>query len=341
VHGKLLIRLATTAIALLLASGGCSFLQDATTRLPGPRLYEKGAAIIDDIRAFERRIGFKDTDNFLDVSSETESYPFCGFVSPLYLPYSYEDPAVRWTDPKTETDCRELAGPGMDVYFGQTEAVGEEGTPVTRSMLTGSLVRFVYLVIHEDCHDQFGLPQGIEEPLCNVIAYNAMVAYAAERERAGFIERAAMRRYAELESQRTHLAKAYYEQLEGLYARYARKELSQHALLTQRAGILRQAERSLSWQRGALNNVGMANDMTYSRHFPYLEGVFNALGRDLGRTVAFFRKVDALKPSRESVMKQHRLRKDQQLELIRAYEAAVLETVRQTLAEEAGGAAKQ
>jgi hypothetical protein len=325
-----LFRLALSV--LLVASAGCTILQDATTRLPGPRLYEKGAVLIDGIRDFERRIGFRATDNFQNLDQATESYPFCGFVSQLYLPYSYQDPAIQWRNVANEAECRDLAGMGADFYFGQTEALGEMGTPVTTSMLAGSLVRFVYLIFHEDCHDQFDLPFGIEEPLCNVIAYNAMAAYAAERERFNAIERVAMRRYAERESVRTRAAKANYGQLEALYARYARGELAAQALLEERVRILARAERTLAWEGGLLNNVGIANDMTYSRHFPFLEDVFIALGRDLGTTVAFFRKVDAMKPARAAFLKQHRLKSEQSLEFVRAYEEAVLETVRKELA---------
>lgn len=318
---------------LLAAVGGCTLLQDAATRLPGPRLYEKGAALIDGIRAFERRIGFRGTDNFLDLDHETESYPFCGTISSLYLPYSYEDPSIRWLDTPTEEECRRLASPDADVYFGQTEAVGEEGTPVTSAMLSGSLVRFVYLVFHEDCHDQFDLPFGIEEALCNVIAYHAMAAYAGERERFNALERVAMRRYSVREPERTRQAKAFYEQLEALYARHARKEISAPALLEERTKIFARAERALAWEKGSLNNVGIANDMTYSRHFPFLENVFVALDRDLARTVAFFRQVDAKKPSHASVMKRHGLKSDRGVDFVRLYEAAVVELIEKMLAE--------
>ena len=128
------LRRAALRVALLLALaavGGCTFLQDAATRLPGPRLYEKGAVLIDGIREFERRIGFRDTNNFLDVDHETESFPFCGIVSNQMLPYSYQDPAIRWIAIPSEDDCRRLAGPGADAFFDQTEAMGEAGTPVT------------------------------------------------------------------------------------------------------------------------------------------------------------------------------------------------------------------
>jgi len=321
---------------LLVASAGCAVLRDATTRLPGPRLYEKGAALIGGIRDFEQRIGFQPTDNFQDLDQATESYPFCGYVSQLYLPYSYEDPAIQWREVETEAECRSQAGAGADVYFGQTEAIGEIGTPVTMSMLSGSLVRFVYLIFHEDCHDQFDLPFGIEEPLCNVIAYNAMAQYAAERDRFNAIERVAMRRYGERESERTRAAKAHYEQLEAQYARYARGELGVPALLEERARIFARAERSLAWEKGSLSNVGIANDMTYSRHFPYLESVYVALGRDLGATVSFFRRVDRLKPAKAAVLKQRKLKSEQSVEFVRAYEEAVLEVIRRELPSAAG-----
>ena len=50
--------------------------------------------LVQEVRAFERRIGFKDTRNFLTFEQEKEGFPFCGYVSRLYLPYSYEDPAM-------------------------------------------------------------------------------------------------------------------------------------------------------------------------------------------------------------------------------------------------------
>jgi hypothetical protein len=290
--------------------------------------------VIDGVREFTRRIGFRETDNFTDLDHETESFPFCGVVSSLYLPYSYEDPAIRWADVPTEADCRTLGGPGMDVYFGQTEALGEQGMPVNMGMLAGTLVRFLYLVFHEDCHDQYDLPYGIEEPICNVISYYAMAAYADERDRFSPLERVALRRYAVRESDRTRQAKAFYEQLEAAHTRHSRKEITTPVLLEQRAAVFGRAERALAWERGSLNNVGIANDMTYSRHFPYLEGVHIKLGRDLARTVEFFRRVDARKPNRAVFMKQLKLKTENDLEFVRAYEAAVIATIEKLLAEE-------
>ena len=82
--------------------------------------------------------------------------------------------------------------------------------------------------------------------------------------------------------------------------------------------------------------------MTYSRHYPFLESVFDALQRDPARTVAFFRRVDGIKPSEESVIGQHRIARQGSVEFIRVYEAAVVETIRNALQESgAGNAAKR
>jgi len=222
---------------------------------------------------------------------------------------------------------------GFDIYYTTVEAWGEIGTPVTPAMLDGKLDRFFYLVIHEDCHDQFDLPYGVEEALCNVIAYKAMPVFSRERYGANSREHKAVSEYASRQEALTRGTNASYEQLEKLYGRYGRKEVSAEQLLRERAALFRKAEKALAWRRGALNNVSLANDMTYSRHYPLIESAYNALGRDLERTVALFRRVDETKPSRQAVMKRHRLTDDKSVELIRAYEAEVVKTIERALAE--------
>jgi len=109
--------------------------------------------------------------------------------------------------------------------------------------------------------------------------------------------------------------------------------MSEEALLDERARVFGRAERALAWRRGSLNNVGMANEMTYSRHYPLLESVYDALDRDLARTVAFFRRVDAIKPSSNEVMKKHGIADKDGVDLIRAYEAEIVRTIEAELPE--------
>jgi hypothetical protein len=321
VTSSVAVRLA--ALALLAATiAGCA-------GVPVPKEWE---ALLDEVRAFEQRIGFKKTDVFLEFSEEQGRVPFCGHVSRLYLPYSYEDPAIQWFDVATEQECRAHAD-GADVYFGTVEAIGEVGAAVTPEVLGVQLHRFLYLIIHEDCHEQFEFPYGIEEALCNLLAYKAMAVFSAEKYGAAAREHAAIQRYANEESERTRAIRTLYEQLAGHYARYERNEMSAEVLLKERARVFGRAERVLAWRRGSLNNVGMANEMTYSRHYPLLESAYDALGRDLARTVAFFRRVDAIKPSPNVVMKKHGIADKDGVDFIRAYEAEIVGTIETALAE--------
>ena len=309
-------------------TGGCAELRGLFSDVPAR--YEKWAGMIDGMRAFERRIGFKETGNFLQLAEDQESFTYCGRASRLQLPYSYEDPAIDWTNGISREECVAL-GRGEDVYFDEAEALGEIGTPLTRSMLEAPLERFLYLVFHEDCHDQFEFPAGIEEALCNVIAYQAMVVFAREKYGPGSAEQRLVSTYVETQSERSLLTRAYYRRLAVLYARYGRKELTARALLRERDAVLRLAERVLAREPGSLNNVSIATDMTYDRHYPLFLSVHDLLGSDLARTVSFFKEVDARKPAREQVMKRYRIRDETSAAFIRAYEGAVIETVQREL----------
>jgi len=325
-----LIIIAATAGIIL----GCVQVRQFTHPTP-PEVSGEWAALIEDVRTFQRSLGFSDTENFAGLNTDQKEFPFCGYAPRHVLPYSYEDPAIRWLEAGNEAECRTAAGRDADVYFGATEAVGEAGTPVTPSMLTSRLDRFVYLVIHEDCHDQFELPYGVEEALCNVIAYHGMAAFASGKFRWYAVENRSIRRYTLDQIRLTKATIGYYGEVEALYARHQRKEIDLDTLLRERAAVYARAAKTLEWraESGELNNVSMANYMTYSRHYPYLESVHVALGRDLARTVAFFKQVDKAKPTPAAVMKQRRMKNQKSVEFIRAYEAAVLESATTALAE--------
>lgn len=317
-----LLSVATVSAAVI---GGCAQLQDWI--LPTPAVPAEWNALLDDVRAFERRIGFRETANFRDVFAERGGYRSCGVASKTSLPYSYQDPAIRWVSVQSEHECRAAAA-GDDMFYADLEAVGEIGTSVTSMMLEGKLDRFLYLVIHEDCHDQFDLPFGIEEALCELITYKAMVAFSIEKYGAKAREDRAVRRYAEAQSRLTRATIQVYDAAEDLYARFAGQEISADVLGRERERLYRSNERKLEWTRGTLNNVGLASNMTYSRHYPFLEGVHDALGGDLARTVEFFRRVDREKPARAAFLKQMKLKDERDVAFVRAYEAAVVATIR-------------
>lgn len=168
--------------------------------------------LLNEVRKYERTIGFTQTHNFAVESKDMDSYPFCGYAARLTLPYSYEDPAIQWLDTETEDACR-ARGHDADAYFRAVEAWGEVATPITVSMLAGKLDRFIYLVIHEDCHDQFDLPYGIEEPLCGLITHKGMAVFSVKKYGPFAREHRAVRNYAEAESGRVRTTISYYDQV--------------------------------------------------------------------------------------------------------------------------------
>ena len=328
-----MIRLgAALALCVLLAIAGC-FGPRGDSELATPRSHDEWTTLIAEVRAFARTIGFEPTNNFRAFSREKADYPFCGHVSRLYLPYSYEDPAIKWFNVPTKEECL-ARGAGSDVTFGATEAIAERGTPVTTAMLVAPLHRFLYVVVHEDCHEQFALPYGIEEALCNVIAFRAMAAYGEQRFKSMPAERRAIDRYAREGAAHSRITVAAYGQLAALYDRHGAEQLPEHALLKERARIFRTMEKQIAWPRNSMNNVWIANAMTYSRHHAMMERVFDALGADLARTVAFFKQVDAAKPAPAQIMAKHRIASESSVEFVRAYEAAVVEAIERELEKE-------
>ncbi len=314
-------------LVLAMQIAGCGPLGELLNP-PAPGVMEEWPGLLSEIRAFERGLGFTPTANFAALAKEQAEFPFCGIASRLILPYSYEDPAITWLDAGTEQECR-ARGEGYDVYYGAVEAWGESSTPVTPAMINGRLDRFIYLVIHEDCHDQFDLPYGVEEALCNLITYKAMAAFTAEKFGSSAREHRAVQRYAETQSENTRATIANYESMAQLYAGFERREISVDALLRGRGELLQAAATQLAWTRGDPGNVRLASHMTYSRHYPLLENVFNTLGRDTARTVEFFRRADAAKPPREAIIARYG---DSGVDAIRAYETAVMTSISAALA---------
>jgi hypothetical protein len=315
-----------SAIALLLA--GCGPMRDFGSSA-SPDLSAEWKTLLDELRVFERTLGFRETRNFARLTDERDDYAYCGQAPKLVLPYSYEDPAIRWLEQIDAQQCSEVAS-DHDWYFGSVEVWGEIGTPVTPSMISGDLDRFVYLVIHEDCHDQFELPYGIEEPLCNIITYRAMAQFAASKYGWHTKENRALRNYVAMQSRETRTTVAHYRELEALYARYQRRELTADALMHARSVVLAKLERALDLQAGDMNNIILASQMTYSRHYARLESVVDRIGPDLGRVVDFFRAVDAVRPKPEQLMQRLSIGERKSLQFVRANEEAVILTIERT-----------
>lgn len=314
------------AVIAALTIVGCTQLNDFLAPT-APPVAGKWPTLLEELREFEGRIGFERTNNFAKVATDRTSFPYCGRASNRALPYSYSDRVIEWPEIEQEEVCRNV-GADIDVYFGKAEAWGEIGTPITAAMLAGTLDRFVYLVIHEDCHDQFELPMGIEEPLCDIITHRAMAQFSSEKFTWYATENRALKHYARTQAKHARRTIAHYERVAVLYQRFGRGEISHANLLELRAREFARAERDLGFEAGQLNNIGLANIMTYSRHYPALERIADAWRSDLAGMIRFFRLADARKPAKEDVMRRSGTTHEKDAHFLRAYEMAVLDAMR-------------
>lgn len=311
-----------TTLALVLCA--CAPLYTADGDLAAPRAENEWSALLEDVRRLQSRIGFEPTRNFRSVDAASEGYAYCGHGSPLYLPYSYQDPAIRWLDVQSEEDCRASAGLS-EASLLKTEALAGRGTPLNARLLVAPVARFIYVVMHEDCHEQFALPSGIEEALCNVLAYAAMKALAEERFRDSPDEYNAIRLFARAGAARAEFTRGLYEDVAALYARRETTPVSEEALLRERRELLRQAERRLARREGSLNNVWLATTITYSRHHRLMQRTLEALNGDLARLVSFFKHLDAEQSGALAFAAQQGA--DRDLRRVRASEAAIADAV--------------
>ncbi len=287
----------TILIAIVVAMVWLSFRSEIGTKpstsvpdyAPDPR--KEWQSIVKDLRAFQKTFGFRKTSNFRTVSEQIVENKFCGIVSKRYLPYSYEDPEIYWYEDQLEEMCRNKHHE-QDVYFGTREILGEVASPVTQSMLNSGLDRFVYLVIHEDCHDQFRQPYGIEEALCDVITHQAMKRYARQEPRGSQAIWQTLVLYADHEIVSSRVTALQFERVRKFFDDSNKNQMSARKFLERRAILFADVERKIGWKPGEANNVTLAEAVTYSRHYSRLEKIYVRLGGDLAAFVTHFKQLD-------------------------------------------------
>ena len=251
--------------------------------------------LITEIKAFEKKIGFNETENFKTYSDETKAYDYSFFTSITTLPYSLDDPLLQAATGKPENIPIDLEK--YDVFFYSIQAIAGGETPVTKSLLQASLPRFIHVIFHEDWHEQIDSPLGIEEPSAEVVSYTAAMLFAKEKfgQNSEVYETLQKRFNKKLEE--SELYQQYYDELNILYSSFHSGVVSEADTLAQKARLLKEMEKELKNLWGAaprqLNNAFISFQMTYFRHFPLIQRVYSATNYDLAETMAILRSVPA------------------------------------------------
>jgi len=251
---------------------------------------EQRRQLIAEIKAFERELGFAETENFKTYSPEMEAYHYLFYTPGMQLPYSLDDPAL--ISAIGTRDSVYLDFKKYDAFFYSIPSVAGEGTPVTESLLQAPLYRFIQIIFHEDWHEQINLPHGLEEPSAEIIGYASAVLFARDRFGQDSQVYRTLVKHFDNKLRESEVYVEYYAKLEALYAQYQEGKLTELDTLIRKARLLEtmgnELHRIWGGRPDQLNNAFIAFQMTYLRHLPLMHEVFQAADFDLGRTIPIF-----------------------------------------------------
>jgi len=256
-----------------------------------PIAEEQRLQLVDEIKAFERELGFIETENFRTYRPEVGAYDYLFYTSSTELPYSLDDPALVTavgTRDSVYIDARKY-----DAYFYSIPSVAGKGTPVTESLMRAPLYRYIQIIFHEDWHAQIDLPLGLEEPSAEIIGYAAAMLFTRDKFGQDSSVYRTLTKHLDNRLRESEVYREYYAKLEALYAQYHEGKLSELDTLIRKARLLEAMGNELQdiWggKPDQLNNAFIAFQMTYLRHLPLMYEVFKATGFDLTETIRIFR----------------------------------------------------
>ena len=262
---------------------------------PGVGLSDKQKLeLVNDIKAFEQKLEFNDTGNFLTYSGEIKAYDYYFFTSSTELPYSLDDPTLQ-----TGIGARKsvtIDPEKHDAYFYSIPAIAGVETPVTKSLLNEPLYRFIHVIFHEDWHEQINLPLGLEEPCSEVVGYTAAILFTEEKFGADSEVHKTLKKHFNNKLRESEIYQDYYEKLNALYTRFHAGEIADTEIFINKARLLESMGKELRgvWaggKPGQLNNAFIAFQMTYLRHLPIMHEVLSATDFDLIKTIEVFRSM--------------------------------------------------
>ncbi len=251
---------------------------------------EQRLQLIEEIKEFEKELGFAETENFKTYSPETEAYHYLFFTPSTQLPYSLDDPAL--VAAIGTRDSVSLDYQKYDAFFYSIPSVAGEGTPVTESLMQAPLDRFMQIIFHEDWHEQVDLPLGLEEPSAEIIGYTAAMLFCRKKYGQDSQVYRTLEKQLDNKLRESQVYGEYYDKLNALYAQYHEGKFSELDTLIRKARLLESMGNELHRIWGGrpdqLNNAFIAFQMTYLRHLPLMHGVLEAADSDLIKTIQLF-----------------------------------------------------
>lgn len=250
-------------------------------------------ALVREIKEYEARVGWSSTDNFREYSDALVSYTSCTIASRLSFG-TFLDPRL------TKDECVE-AGALNDTKFFEHEALAGKGTPLSRSLVHAKLTRFIYVVFHEDFHEQIRrIPTlALNESATQLVGFLAAREFTREKYGESSEEYRAFARIVEDFLANAYIQQRYHQALERIYADVRDGERDSVSGLAQKALLYDQMHNEckgvdlvfLASCKHITNNAFFISSMLYVAHYPLFFRLNTVCADDVKKTGGVIRRV--------------------------------------------------
>ena len=249
---------------------------------------EKVAARIlltKEIKAYQARLGWNATDNFLRYSEAFESIRFCGHAGE----FDFDTHDFR-----AEKNVCLKKDQRRDAVYSEFEAVAGSAVPLSPSSVNATLERFIYLIFHEDFHEQVrDIPSlALNESATQLVSLIAARDFAREKYGESSAAYRSFARDIETSIQGAHIETRYYRELSLLYALVAKKKVNREMALNEKERLYRAMQDECkdivlsvaNSCKDITNNVLFKWNIAYSLHYPLFYSLNRCLGGDTVKT---------------------------------------------------------
>lgn len=285
---KLLLIVLSWLFALAVVVSACKPAATSTSLSENERL-----ELVKEIKAFQKKLGFDPTENFASYSDKKEAYDYYFYAPVADLPYSLDDPALKYGEGTARTSSIDTRK--YDVFYYSIPALAGISTPITKSLLESPLHRFIFIVFHEDWHEQIKSPLGIEEASGELMGYVSSLLFTEERFGRDSEVYATLDRELTNKLKESRVFQSYYEKLAALYAENRSGKVTEAETLSRKSQLIRSLDDDIYgvWgkRRDQLNNAFISFQMTYFRHLNLMHDVFSASNSDIMATIKVLRGI--------------------------------------------------
>ncbi|PIR70627.1 MAG: hypothetical protein COU46_00420 [Candidatus Niyogibacteria bacterium CG10_big_fil_rev_8_21_14_0_10_42_19] len=223
-------------------------------------------------------------------------------INRLYYDYTFNTTKNRKFDDieeaKKESDAIKEK---YDTYIYRLDGHAGE-YPLTDPFLSLSTTRQIFLIIHEDWHDNISFSRSLEEATGNLLGYLGTIKFLKEShaDTKDIKEAEATLKWTK---EKARIVTHYYNILEELYNR---QNIDEAEIKRERSLIFTEAQKECAdteKRTGALlsnldfNNAALSNWITYDRYFDLVWRVYIYTGKNLKETARIFRKIAPLPSS--------------------------------------------